>query len=129
MSEYVISCNLSQFDLIQHFCAHKTIIWKQTKPCKAGDIVYVYIGRPFSRLYYKCRVLVADIQDCPTDNPFYENNIGRQKNPRFMELQLDRVLPEHGLSLQELIDNGLKTVQCATQVSDELHRYISSVEA
>ena len=124
MNEFVISCNLNQFDLVQFFEKNNKIVWKQTKKCNIGDIVYIYVGRPYSRLFFKCSVVAANISTCPPGNPFYENNTGRQKNPLFMELQLDKVLPECGLSLQQLLDNGLKTVQCSTQVSDELHRYI-----
>ena len=128
MKEYVISCNLSQFDLIEHFEQDKTVIWKQTKPCVVGDLVYVYIGRPYSRLFYRCKVTVADIMECPEDNPFYKNKTGRQKNPKYMMLEIEDVLPDKGLGLLELQEHGLKTVQCSTQVSEELHNYIAKVE-
>jgi len=128
MKEYVISCNLSQFDLISHFEHSKTVIWKQTKPCVSGDSVFVYVGRPHSRLFYKCKVVEANIPECPEGNPFYKDKIGRQKNPKYMKLKLSEILPETGLSLAELQDHGLKTVQCSTQVSEELHDYIANVE-
>lgn len=72
MREYIISCNLNQFNLLSHFEHNKTVIWKQTKPCVSGDSVFVYVGRPYSRLFYKCRVIESDIVDCPEGNSFYE---------------------------------------------------------
>lgn len=127
MSDYVISCNLDKFDLIKHFENSKTVIWKQTKPCKKGDYVYVYVGRPYSRLFYRCVVTQADIQQCPEESAFYKDKPGRIKNPKYMELTVDKMLPELGLSLVELQKNGLKTVQCTTQVSNELRNYLNCV--
>ena len=128
MKEYVISCNLKQFDLISHFEQNKTIVWKQTKPCDFGDMVYVYIGRPYSRLFYKCKVIEANISKTPEENSFYMNEYRRQKNPIYMRLEIIGTLPEKGLALVELQAHGLKTVQCSTQVSKELHDYILKIE-
>ena len=128
MKEYVISCNLERFDLIKHFSHDRTVIWRQTKPCIPGDFVFVYIGRPYSRLYYRCKVVKSNIDNVPDSNAFYKNSICRQRNPKYMELELVNTLPDSKLGLAELLNNGLKTVQCSTQVSEELHNYIYSIE-
>lgn len=128
MNEYVISCNLDKFDLITHFQKNKTVIWKQTKPHVIGDLVYIYVGRPYSRLFYKCIITQIDITQCPEESIFYKNGSGRSRNPKYMELALDKVLPEKKeLTLVELQKNGLKTVQCTTRVLDELHSYLKCV--
>lgn len=124
MNEYIISCNIKKFDLVKHFQNSKTVIWKQHKSCKVGDYVYIYVGRPYSRLFYGCRVTQVDIKECPTESNFDTAKLRYNENTSFMELTIDEILPKDGLTLCELQNNGLKTVQCSTQVSDELHDYI-----
>lgn len=124
MKEYIVCCNLQRFDLIKHFSTNNHVIWKQTKKCQIGEIVYIYVGRPYSRLYYKCVVKKNNMQDDNNQETIYSNGIGKQRNSGFMELELVSVLAEEGMGLQSLLDNGLKTVQCTTEVDESLHNYI-----
>lgn len=125
MTEYVVSCNPERFDILKHLETSKTIWWKQRKPCKIGDIVYMYLGRPYSRLFYSFEVIETDALS-PTDMPnFYRNS--PKKNDKYMCLKLLEGLPSQDLSLDDLLSHGLKTVQCSTEVSAQLHNYIVQV--
>ena len=126
MSEYVVSCNLQNFNLIKHFEEYKEVVCKQTKKCAVGDTVYIYVGRPFSRLYYICDVIDVDLQSVP-QGYYLDGKIDHNAKRRYMRLRLSELLPESGLELINLQSHGLKTVQCATCVSDELHQYINRV--
>ena len=124
MNAFVVVGNLQWFDIIKHFKNNKTVIWKQVSKGKIGDEVYIYVGRPLSRLVYKCRIkhINVDAKDVNYLSPY----VGR-RNLSYMELELLRELPMEGLELQQLLVNGLKTVQCATMIADKLKSYIDEV--
>lgn len=127
MATYVISCNPSNFDICQHFQDNNEVVWRQTKNYKVGDVVYIYVGRPHSRLMYKCLVLDNDIIEQETNIEFYQqNNSVRNKNKPYMRIALQKKLPDNGLTLPCLLEHGLKTVQCATMVGSELQEYIDA---
>lgn len=123
MKEYIISCNVKKFDVISFVNEHGALYWKQSKAVKPGDVIYIYIGVPYSRLYYKCVVLQNDLDSCPDTMSYYLDNRAK----KYMKLGNIKTLPEKGLYLQNLMDNGVKTVQCSTEVSQEFHEYLLAV--
>ena len=124
MNAFVVVGNLQRFDIVDYFKSNKTVIWKQVSKCETGDRVFIYVGRPLSRLVYECRITKKDvsIEGIHYLLPY----AGKRKQPH-MELELIRELPVEGLSLKTLLDKGLKTVQCSTRIDDELKKYIDKV--
>lgn len=123
MKEYIISCNVKRFDVISFVSEHGTLYWRQSKAVNPGDVIYIYVGVPYSRLYYTCVVLQSNLDSCPDTMSYYQDN----KAKRYMKLGDIKALPEEGLYLQDLTDNGVKTVQCSTEVSLKFHEYLSEV--
>ena len=126
MKEYVVSCNPTNFDIVKHFSNTGDVVWRQTKPCQVGDIVYIYVGRPYSAIKYCCVVIEANINASEINTPFYKQQSVTKRNREkpFMRLRLEQTLNEDGLRLPELIEHGLKTVQCTTMVNAPLKRYL-----
>lgn len=58
---WLIPANPKYFDVIKAFKDHKTITWKQIKNIRTGDIIFMYVGTPFSAILYKCLVLKTNI--------------------------------------------------------------------
>lgn len=127
MSEYVVSCNPRSFDIVRYFSDKAQVVWKQAKTCRIGDAIYIYVGRPYSRIMYRCIVQETNLL-MPGKNEYYlTHSVGRNKNRPYMTIELQCQMPDYGLSLEELTANGLKTVQCTTQVSKELGEYIEKI--
>ena len=82
---------------------------------------YIYVGRPYSRLMYKCVVKEMNLEAV---NCEYLSNQLKEKQ-KYMHLEMTDIIETH-IGLNELITNGLKTVQCSTQASPELVDYIES---
>jgi hypothetical protein len=102
-------------------------MWKQVKNCSVGDIVYVYVGRPYSKLFYKCLVTQADI--ILSDSEMQKHNYLRNENKdrKYMTLEMKSTLNVEGLDLQSLFAHGLKTVQCSTEINESLESYIKRI--
>ena len=45
MREFVISANVRNYDIINHFAENKSVLWKQPRKCNAGDIPISYRTR------------------------------------------------------------------------------------
>lgn len=60
-TEWIIPANPNYYDIINCFNDTDTIIWKQSNNIKVEDIVYIYVGSPYSAILYKCKVLEVNI--------------------------------------------------------------------
>lgn len=129
MRTLITSCNPDKFNLFEHFKKERQILWRQTKSCEIGDEVFIYVGRPQSRLLYKCKIIAVDLPSEIVDSDYYKMQTpsSRTKNKPYMRLELVRKLDNDGLTLPDLFSHGLKTVQCTTEASPELREYLNTV--
>ncbi len=128
MRTLILTCTPDRFDVASYFNGNDVITWRQTKSCQPGDQAYVYVGRPLSCIKYLCEVIETDIAAESVDSDYYRSQTAtkRSKNKPYMKLKLLCELSGRGLSLSELLEHGLKTVQCTTEASDELKIYLAS---
>ena len=124
MNTFVVVGNVQRFDIVEHFKHCNTVIWKQMSKGQIGDEAYIYLGRPYSRLAYKCSIVEVNVN---AENVEYLSPYEGKKKPSYMKLELIKELPSGELDLTHLLDKGLKTVQCATKIDDELKSYIDEV--
>lgn len=60
---YVVPSNINMFDVISYVENNNRFVWyKQPKDVKAGDIVFIYVGAPYSQILYKCEVTRANLK-------------------------------------------------------------------
>lgn len=119
MAVFVTSCNVQRFDILKHFEDEKQVYWKQITKCTVGDTIYIYVGRPYSRLMFKCEVIEKNLDGVECD--YLTTSIG--KPTKYMRIGfLEKIHADIGLD--DLLSNGLKTVQCAMLASPALVSYI-----
>ena len=125
MKEFVVSCNPINFDIGNYFTQKQEIVWKQSKKCSVGDYVYIYVGRPLSCLKYICKITETDLLADVIDEAFYkQQHLSQNSNTKYMRLKFLKEIEDQKLPLRSLLDNGLKTVQCTTEVCSRLSNYI-----
>lgn len=61
ITEWIISCNPSYYDVNGAFNELECIEWKQSTNIKVGDIVYIYVSSPFKEIKYKCIARQVDL--------------------------------------------------------------------
>lgn len=59
--EWVVPSNPGYYDIVSAFEGTDTILWKQGRGIKKGDIVFIYAGAPVSAILYKTEVVETDI--------------------------------------------------------------------
>ena len=92
---------------------------------QAGDIVYIYVGKPTGSICYQCEVLRADLPEPLVNDGQYVKGNALKAAGTYMDLHCLRTFPDEALPLANLKANGLKTVQGPSRVSAELSAYIS----
>ena len=59
--DWLIPANPKYYDVIKAFEEKEIIDWKQSSDVRVGDLVYMYVGAPYSALMYKCKAVEVDI--------------------------------------------------------------------
>ncbi len=58
---WVVPAHPKYYDIVGAFEQTDVIQWKQSSKVHVGDIIYMYVGAPYSAILYKCRALKTDI--------------------------------------------------------------------
>ena len=60
---FIIPSNINVFDVVSYVDNNKTFVWhKQPKEAKVGDLVYIYVGAPYSQILYKCEIIKTNLK-------------------------------------------------------------------
>lgn len=125
VTEWIIPCNIKYYDVISAFKKFKSIDWKQSKDIKVGDIVYIYIGKPFQQIKYKCIVTINDLKEASRhDSEFILDGTQYIDYGRYMRLELIDEYIEGMFTSKELEENGVNFVQGLRTVPDTLSTFI-----
>lgn len=125
MGKWIITCNTDYYDVIGAFGVFDKIYWKQSVNVQVGDLVYIYVGKPYSSIKYKTRAIEANLPEVkPYDADYVIDGTNFEGHGRYMELQLLRTFNDGLLPYDVLKAEGLKSVQGPSRVTSELEEFI-----
>ena len=129
MTNWIISCNLKQYDLIGVFSEFDVIEWKQSVNFNVGDIIYIYISHPIMELRYKCIVEVKDITNRDQKDIKYVAEVNTYEDyGRYVRLR-KLVSFKKPVNANDLSQNGLNgRIQGPRRVEGSLLEFITNVE-
>lgn len=131
--KWIIPCNIKKFNVIEHFKNNEEVVWKNSFTIRTGDIVYIYLGAPYSEIRYRCVV----ISDTVSEEILQKNEYAIQsrssnnyfsKKIKYIQLKLENEFPADFLKLEKLKMHGLGQVQIQARVSRNLLMYIEDKE-
>ena len=112
--EWLIPANPNYFDVIKYFREEKDLMWKQSTDIHSGDIVYIYVGKPYSSIMFKCSVLETNI-------PYeYSGNVNMKY---VMKLKLLKKYRKDEINFEELKSFGIKAIRGPRKVSKEITKF------
>ena len=101
--EWIVPANPKYYDVIHCFDNTDIIEWKQSSDIQVGDIIYLYVADPYSKLFYKCQAIEVNI-------PYhYEDN--NLKIDRIMKMQLLENISSKNYNFQYLKSLGIKAIR------------------
>ena len=126
---WTISCNIDDYNLIETFKTFKCIEWKQIlNNVEINDIVYVYVGQPYSQIMYKCKINKINITTPSIDDRKYWSNPNEFGNyKRYMEIELLEDYSNNELfTYSNLKQYGLSNIQSQASATETLINYIEN---
>ena len=132
MTDWILICNNSMFDIERHFQNTDYIVWRQLKYCMPGDYAFFYLSAPYSSIRFVCQIEEINIHDAKRVPPFYlksrfEVGCSETTNLNYMQLKLKRVTHDLCFSRKALIENGINCFQKSCKASEKLSEYLHSL--
>lgn len=134
--EWVRTADMGTYDVISAFAELSEIDWSKSRFCiEKGDIVYIYVGAPYSRIMFKtiCTNQLVNKNDIIDDTKFWIAEDQFNKNNQYVRLKLISSYNTDELSLNRLIQLGLvkKRIQGAYKSINypELFSYIDRINS
>ena len=109
--EWVIPANLKYFDVISYIESLKVFSWRQPKNIKLNDIIYIYLGSPYSAIMYKGRVIELDIYNDAED--------------RVMNIELLEKYDAKKYTFSKLKEYGLNSVRSPRRIPSKLAKILN----
>ncbi len=119
-NEWIVPANPKYFDIEKALKQSNTIMWKQSIDIKINDIVYLYVGRPYSSIMYKFRVIEVNIP-----YKYKDKNLKIQKA---MRIDLISRYEKGKLSFSKLKDFGINAIRSQRYMPLALSKYICEIE-
>ena len=131
MNYWIIPANPKRYKLKDALKDLNGIIdWRQHNNFEIGDIVYIYCSKPISQIIYKMEVMAIDItiEYTIADQQYWSTSLefkASLKNNRFFRISLLAENKQRKLTLNDLLNNGLKSAPQGTlKVKEPLLSYL-----
>ncbi len=118
---WLVPANPKYFDIEKALKENNTIRWKQNADIKINDIVYLYVGKPYSSIMYKFKVIETNIP-----YKYKDENIKMQK---VMKIDLITRYEKGKLSFSKLKDFGVNAVRSQRYMPLALSEYINKIDS
>lgn len=134
MEKWIISANSNYFDHSRAFHEKGYIDWKQTVNYKVGDIVYLYMTKPISKIQFKTEVTAIDMgeNDITDFSDYWKIEIPNRETHqkvRYARLKLLKEFENDIFSFEMVKKYGLAyPPQGACRVKDKLKGLLESIE-
>lgn len=125
MQKWLVPCNISNFNIVEHFKTEKTAFFKKNRDIRLDDEVYVYVARPYSEIMFKGRVIRTGINPHEIDKKY---KISCIESKSFVEVELTNVFPKYTFDMTEMKKVGLGQVVNQQPIRGEVEEYILSKE-
>lgn len=116
--QWLIPANPKYYDVIYAFEYEDTILWKQSTSISTGDIIYLYVGAPYSAILYQCVVLESDIP--------YEYKDKNIKMKKAMRIQLKHRYKEDEFTFSFLKEFGVNAIRGPRSVPESLQKVLNN---
>ena len=102
---WLVPSNPKYYDVVSVFAKEEEIAWKQgSDKIRPGDIVYLYVGAPYSAILYRCEVTEIDIP--------YTGESEHVRIDKLMMIRRLEVYPPDRMPLSKMKNYDVVSVRC-----------------
>ena len=129
MKKWIVTCNLSQYNVFNAFEQDATFYWPQSVNMKKGDIVYIYVAHPYHRLRFETKIIEVNISvvDAIDDAIIIDPTHFEASQP-YMLLEVVMMFDDPRFHYKSLEANGLNTVRRPSIVQEQVANYIKGIQ-
>lgn len=128
MANWMIPCNLYNYNVIDAIKELEVIDWKQTTNINVNDNVFIYVGKPISAIVCKCLVEKVNMEKQEIDDSrFIVDDSVYANSKRNMRLHIEEIYDINLLKYNDLVNYGLSNVQGPSKVNVELEKRIKEL--
>jgi hypothetical protein len=123
---WLIASNPAKYKVADAFDANTAITWGTTVRLSVGDVIYIYVSAPQSRIKYRCTVERIDVPITERlGAEFWVEKFNPNRN--LVNLRLLSILEDDRLRLKNLLENKLmlSAPQGPRRVSSELNGFLN----
>ena len=131
MESWIISCDMSCYDIVGAFKKLSKIDWKQSATKMAiGDEVYIYVTKPIMAVLYKCRITKVNFPCVEIDDKeFVIDGFKFENYGNYMELELVESYSADQITMDLLASHGLAGyVQGPRKLLPTVKAFVESVQ-
>jgi len=126
---YIYPCNINFYDVTNHFYHSNDIIWRKTAHISKGDIVYIYVGKPYLEVKYKCTVVEEMIDGAILQKNLYAIPKGKiADKSTYMKMELECIFPDGTFTLPDLKRCGMRQFMVPMHAPASLVDFFISTE-
>lgn len=129
--EWLIPANMAVYNHAAAFTAHNVITWGLTTRNKVGDIIYIYVAAPSSRITYKCVVEKVDVQrNERLGDEFWVEPFAYDSSRNYINIRLlTKFADDQRLTLHYLINHNLLKAapQGPRRLDEKLSMFLSDL--
>ena len=129
VEKWIIPCSPKFFDVVDHFENNTRIVWKRSSSIHKDDIVYIYVGKPYGEIKYRCHVIDENVSEEIVKENQYAVPKASAENYKYLMLELDYSYPAGTFDFQTLKAHGLGQVQKQARIYKDLIEYINIKES
>lgn len=126
MATWIMPCNVKHLDIVSWFKEKDSVVWKASTGIRVDDTIYVYVGAPYSKILFLCKVINDKIDKSELSSNEYARVGKKQDKWKYMQLRLVYTY-ENGIPLSKLQELGMYSVQRQVRLNPVVLTYISSV--
>lgn len=128
MENWIVPCNVKFFDIVNHFQKNDMVAWVRTSAIRKDDIVFLYLGAPYSQIKYKCKVEEEDIPEADVLSKYSyavrPSDKYDLKKKKYVLLKKIEEFDDGKFDLNSLRANGLGQVQKQARVDRRLLMFL-----
>lgn len=115
--EWIVPANPSYYDVIGAFEKNDIILWKQSSNVLVGDLVYLYVAKPYGAILFQCKAIETNIPyEMEDENVFMK---------KAMKIQLLKKYRPDEFTFKKLNEYGVRAVRGPRSVPDKLSKVLS----
>lgn len=115
--EWLIPANPEYYDIVGAFKNTDILTWKQSSKVRIGDIIYIYVAKPYSAILFQCEAIEVNIP-----YTYQSKNVAMSY---VMRLRLLKKYNQSIFSLEKLKEYGVKSIRGPRGIPEKLKKELN----